>query len=469
MKIIRTRLSTDVEERVQEMWIPAGVPVKIPWFGDGDSEGSSGRGLEETITFHPTLTAEEARRMEEFQNNFESSYLVRHKKQTINLEPCLLFVTHNHTVINFGNPTEGSEVYVPEIVLDHRHRLQDSGVEDLIRNFNEDVTEPVHPRMVWNPDEHCVYVVGGVGGPKTSPVRHYHSTLERFGVGPLDGGDSNRSSLSCFPGDLRWTKLLPRFESTENVGLQKSGGLTHFGTVAACMYKQHLLVLGGFRKQRSVSGSSRHRRSDHVSAFRPGGEFVWRSLAPMPMALSCSSAVSFQGSLFVVGGVNNTGCAVQSVFKLEGLMCGFWTCVSALLQPRKLAAVFSDTSNLFVFGGYGGCSGDWLASAEMYDPELDTWTPLPPMPQPLLFPYAFEVFGDVFVVGKNVGAPVFKFCRQSKTWEQKPLSLFGYEAAPSFSVGDNAEVGLRGQFVLVGQQPPCSFGEGQKDEEGTNG
>ena len=473
MRSIRKQLSTVVEERTQEMWIPANVPVKIPGFAGGGTFGSKSN-PEDTVTFRPSMTAEEARGIEDFQKTFNSCYLVRKRQRTVNLEPCLLFVTHDHTVVNFGNPNTGSEVYVPQTVLEHRQHLRVSGMEDLVQDLDGgEISEPAHPRMVWNPDEHCVYVIGGVGGPKTSPGRHYHSTLERFEVGQLDNGNGSR--LSCFLNDLRWTNLSPSFESQNSKSKgsesQRDGGeLTHYGTFAACMYDEHLVVSGGFRKPRSQSSASvRRRRSDHVSAFRPGGAFVWRSLAPLPLALSSSAMVSFQGSLFVVGGVDDTGCAVRSVFKLDGLQSLQWTCESTMQHPRKLAAVFSDAKHLFVFGGIDGRHGEWLDSVEMFDPGLDTWTLLPPMPQPLKFPYAFEVFGEVFVVGKNAGAPVFKFCRQTKRWEKKPMSFFDGNSSYSAGSGGSTEIGVRGQFVLVGQHPSCSLTDGGEELEGEGG
>jgi hypothetical protein len=453
MRSIRTLLSTVVEENVREMWIPAGVPVKIPRFG-GSLLGSQSS-LEETVTFCPAMTAEEARDMVEFQQKFNELCHDRQRQQAVNLEPCLLFVTHDHTVINFGNPNEGTEVYIPEAVLDHRHDLKVSGVDELVHNAENGMWEPFHPRLVWNPDEQTVYVIGGVGGPKTSPAKHYHSSVERIDMGKLDSG----SRLTCFPRDLRWTDLSICFESKE--GNLQGGALTHFGTFAACMFQKHLVVLGGFRKQKSISSTSvKRRRSDQVSAFKPGGQFVWRSLAPLPMALSSSAAVPFQGSLFSVGGVDDTGCAVRRVFKLNGIQCGTWECVPYLRHPRKLAAVFSDSRYLFVFGGCDGSHEEWLCSAEKYDPELNIWTSLPSMPQPLMFPYAFEVFGEVFVVGKNASVPVFKFCRRTEKWEDGPVSFFDC-ATPPEAMARNEDIMIRGQFVLVGQQPTQSFGFGE--------
>ncbi|MER6253504.1 DUF6603 domain-containing protein [Streptomyces sp. NPDC001584] len=169
-----------------------------------------------------------------------------------------------------------------------------------------------------------------------------------------------------------------------------------------------LLVTGGTRDGHTLASAE---------VYAPGKD-RWRAVAPMTVARSGHRIVPLpDGTVLVVGGALETGGAAVPLAWCERYDpdADAWTPVASLRTPRAghQATVLADGRILVTGGdptllpGGGAVSGRSLASAEVYDPVRDAWTPTADMPAGRGRHRAFLLrTGEVLVVG-GTGGPSF--------------------------------------------------------------
>ncbi|MFG2874552.1 DUF6603 domain-containing protein [Streptomyces sp. NPDC048337] len=169
--------------------------------------------------------------------------------------------------------------------------------------------------------------------------------------------------------------------------------------------KGGLLVAGGTRDGRTLASAE---------VYEPARD-RWRAAAPMTDARSGHRMVPLPGGrLLVVGGALATGGGTVPLAYCERYDpdTDTWTPAASLHTPRSghQATVLADGRILVTGGdpvllpGNGRISGRSQASAEIYDPVADTWTPAADMPAGRGRHRAVRLpTGEVLVVGGTSG------------------------------------------------------------------
>ncbi len=151
----------------------------------------------------------------------------------------------------------------------------------------------------------------------------------------------------------------------------------HHLTVAT--WDDRIYVLGGF---------------DGILAQHPGEPFrpvatayvldgaAWRKIASPPLARGAATAQAIAGKIYVTGGAPNEGEPSFTALDVYDIATDRWSQGAPLPTAREHLASCALGGKMIVVGG-------WIAApvhdaaqnaAESYDPALDRWTSLPPLP-----------------------------------------------------------------------------------------
>ncbi len=137
----------------------------------------------------------------------------------------------------------------------------------------------------------------------------------------------------------------------------------------------------------------------------------WQELAPMPTAREHLAAAALNGKMYVVGGRQREGGALNNLRTVEAYdpITDTWDASPANLPISSGGlAVAALHGRLYAFGGEffeDGDSGVYDMTAE-YNPELNTWRNLAPMPEPRHGIGAVAVADTIFIIG---GGPIAGF------------------------------------------------------------
>lgn len=102
------------------------------------------------------------------------------------------------------------------------------------------------------------------------------------------------------------------------------------------------------------------------------GEAGWQSIAPLPEWIGAGAAVVHDGALYVVGGVDR-GVALYSYDPESDI----WISLPQMPTPREHTTAVSFRGQIWVLGGRWGAN--MHQSVDIYDPATDTWSKGPPM------------------------------------------------------------------------------------------
>lgn len=104
---------------------------------------------------------------------------------------------------------------------------------------------------------------------------------------------------------------------------------------------------------------------------------TWTTKAPMPVPLGGVAAAAIDGKLYVAGGRDVSGTAVN-ILQVYDPATDAWTIKAPM--PTALSESAAEVINgiLYVIGGTSGTRED--PSLQAYNPATDTWTTLAPMP-----------------------------------------------------------------------------------------
>ena len=113
------------------------------------------------------------------------------------------------------------------------------------------------------------------------------------------------------------------------------------------------------------------------------GEPGWAYAAPAPIALTEVAAAAHRGRIWVAGGLDAAGHAVDLV-QVYDPVGNHWAEGTALPEPVHHAALVSDGDALFLIGGYTGDGFDRPTAAvwRLDDTDGGPWTADQPLPEP---------------------------------------------------------------------------------------
>ena len=120
---------------------------------------------------------------------------------------------------------------------------------------------------------------------------------------------------------------------------------------------------------------------------------TWRDLAPMPEGRLGHRMLAVEATLYVVGGIGETGRALA-----YDVAAGTWTAGAEIPSPPRdhLAAVVVN-GEIWAIGGRAG--GQNYARVDVYDPGTDTWREGPPLPDATSGATEGVVDGMIFISG----------------------------------------------------------------------
>jgi len=172
------------------------------------------------------------------------------------------------------------------------------------------------------------------------------------------------------------------------------GGRDELAAVAA---GRHIFAVGGSHLVWPV----RH-VVDTVERLEPGavpgeGEEVWFRLPSLRQERCAAAAVWLQGALYVLGGCDEDGTALDTAERLVPGAAA-WETLPRMARPRCNFAAAAARGRLFVAGGYDDRMRD-LESVECLDPVSCTWEVVASLSVPRWGVRAVGRGGLVFIVG----------------------------------------------------------------------
>jgi Kelch motif len=134
------------------------------------------------------------------------------------------------------------------------------------------------------------------------------------------------------------------------------------------------------------------------------GEAGWVHAGAAPVALTEVAAAAHQGRIWVAGGLDAAGQAVDHL-QVYDSVGNAWAAGQALPEPVHHAALVSDGETLFLIGGYAG-DGFGRPTADVWrldDANNGDWSPAAPLPEPRGAGAAAWNGRDGIVYGGGVG------------------------------------------------------------------
>jgi len=156
---------------------------------------------------------------------------------------------------------------------------------------------------------------------------------------------------------------------------------------------------------------------------------TWSAGAAAPLPVRSDAAygeTTHGGFLYVIGGGNGT--ALSDVERYDPVLDS-WTTLAPMPTARAGAVAAVIDNGIFVIGGRlstsGPCSGGpYVGTVEKYDIDTNTWTTVAPLPNPRSDLAAVAHGGKIFVFGGGTGTPsapsvtneVDMYDPQTNTW-----------------------------------------------------
>ncbi|XP_014782728.1 kelch-like protein diablo [Octopus bimaculoides] len=132
----------------------------------------------------------------------------------------------------------------------------------------------------------------------------------------------------------------------------------------------------------------------------------WISVAGLPQPLRCLASVAFRGNLYVFGGENNVKISDKAYKYCP--KSNVWTELPSMSSPRALCGSVVHKDKIYVIGGNAAVSEKWrrefipehcVSSVEIFDPETESWSMGPELPNALCGAGCVSYDGKVLTVG----------------------------------------------------------------------
>ena len=212
-----------------------------------------------------------------------------------------------------------------------------------------------------------------------------------FGFGGEDG-----NKLVCYqPSENKWYQM-PGLQSCRN----------RF-SLATTVCKSKLYVVGGSTAEFTVE------RYDPVVN-------TWSPIKSFKQKIKFPAAVTFQGCLYVIGGLDMDDEPLNTVQRYNP-DTDFWQEVAPLsCGPRSRVGVVSDGSYIYAIGGMN--SFDILNTVEKFDPKMSSWSAVAPMQAQRKHPCGVNLNGRIFVFrgvyDETGGCPCEVYDKEANIWTE---------------------------------------------------
>src|SRR5712692_9426928 len=180
------------------------------------------------------------------------------------------------------------------------------------------------------------------------------------------------------------------------------------------------VIVGAYGFSASLAGNTNQTRLYNINTDS------WSTGAPAPLPTRAEAAygeTTHGGFLYVIGG-GNSGVALSDLQRYDPVL-NAWTTLAPMPTARAGAAAAVIDDGIFVIGGRqstgGPCSGGpYLQTVEKYDIDTDTWSPAAQLPTPRSDLAAVARGGKIFVFGgcssTGVTNEVDMYDPQTNTW-----------------------------------------------------
>ena len=109
---------------------------------------------------------------------------------------------------------------------------------------------------------------------------------------------------------------------------------------------------------------------------------AWSPIAPLPRPSYNARAVGHEGSVYLLGGVDEYGHALDAVFRYDPASDSYETLPSMIESRAAFGAAFINDDNLLVMGGYKpDHRGANIQDSEMFKRRKRVWTKMPEFPE----------------------------------------------------------------------------------------
>lgn len=221
-----------------------------------------------------------------------------------------------------------------------------------------------------------IYVFGGNGCPYSTDLK----SLEMFD-----------------PANQRWSF---RPENTHNDGLGAE-------ELTGCVFNNKLYVFGG-ANQAEDNDSIPYAIINFSEEYDPFTD-TWTSIAPMPTKKTKSTAIVYNGEIYLFGGEDANGVKHGSV-EAYNPATNTWRYVTTIPGAEIKSAVAVTGDKAYVFGGFETIEEETRVDDVIaYDFQLDEWFlgGFEPLKEPMSFTYSSAppvIDGKVYLIGGRNGS-----------------------------------------------------------------
>jgi hypothetical protein len=139
-----------------------------------------------------------------------------------------------------------------------------------------------------------------------------------------------------------------------------------------------------------------------VEEYDPAGN-SWAYMTDMPTARLCLSAVALNGLIYTFGGGNPSASDPVAVVEVFDPVGNTWTSRANMPKARTDPGVVVLNGKIYLIGGY-----TYPVDVDEYDPVTDTWTICTPIPIGRRGSIAVVVGGKIYAVGGDGGGTVLE-------------------------------------------------------------
>ena len=259
------------------------------------------------------------------------------------------------------------------IILQHELVKNEKKCMDLVLSAMKESTDGTEACFLKQPPRSC--------------LRTFEDVI--FGCGGIDG-----AKMVCYlPSENRWYEM---------PGLQFSRNRFALST-SVC--QSRLYVVGG----NSSPGSAVEQYDPIMNSWSPVKSFKHQ--------ISFPAAVTFQGYLFVIGGLNNNDEPLSTVQRYNP-DTDLWQQVTSLsCGPRSRVCALSDVDFIYAVGGLS--SSEICNIVERYDPETNSWSVIASMQARRRNPCGVSLHRKLFIFGGVVesgGCPSEVYDKETNVW-----------------------------------------------------
>ena len=244
------------------------------------------------------------------------------------------------------------------------------------------------------------------------------------------GGDGGDETLCYLPSKNKWYKMA-------NLNFRRNP----FALVVTA-YQGKLYVVGG--------------NTNKVERYDPLLN-SWASVKSFKQEIKFAAAVTFQGFLYVIGGVDNTTKEKLSMVQRYNPDSNLWQEVPSLSSPRASVCVVADDDNMYAIGGLDS-NNLFVDIVEKFDPEVNSWNRIAPTQAKrknasgVSLPGKIFVFGGVFLTD---GCPCEMYNKETNVWTK-----IESDVAPRYRP---SAILFKGQIFVLG-----GFGVNQSEDQEKN-